>query len=178
MAGVGKYNFKKVTDLLKELSEYHEQLQAYGMGDINQLIYYTELRLKQDNTENNLAPYYPLMWVIPQGATTDGRQTVYDFDILIMDILNVKNFDNETDVWSDTLDILKDVIAQMRYSLDCCYTDWDVDYPVQMTPFSESFDDYVSGWTGRIKLRIPDALDRCDAPYATFPPCQQNLNCQ
>jgi hypothetical protein len=177
MAGVGKYNFKKVTDLLKQLSEYHEQLQAYGIGDINQLIYYTELRLKQDNTINNLAPYYPLMWVIPQVATTDGRQMVYEFDILIMDILNVKNFENEIDVWSDTLDILKDVIAQLRYSCDECYTNWDVDYPVQMTPFSESFDDYVSGWTGRIKLKMGDAIDRCDAPYDTFPPCLDNTGC-
>lgn len=174
MAGVGRYNFKKVVDLLKQLAEYHEQIQSYGIGDINQLIYHTEERLKVENTVQNYAPYYPLMWVIPQGATTDGRQTVYDFDILIMDILNVKNFENEIDVWSDTLDILKDVIAQLRYSLDCCYTNWDIDFPTTMTPFSESFDDYVSGWTAKIKLKIPDAIDRCIAPYAEFPPCDNN----
>jgi hypothetical protein len=172
---VGYYNFKKITDLLKQLSTYHEQLQAYGIGDINQLIYYTEERLKISNTEENLAPYYPLMWVIPQEVTTDGRESVYLFDILIMDILNTKTLDIEVDVWSDTLDILKDVIAQLKYATGMeCYCNLDLDYPIPMSPFSESFDDYVSGWTGRIKIRVPDAIDRCIAPYAEFPPCDNN----
>ena len=173
---VGYYNFKKVVDLLKQLQTYHEQLQGFGIGDINQLIYDTEERLKIDNTEQNYAPYYPLMYVIPQNATTDGRETVYEFDILIMDIQNTKNFENQVDAWSDTLDILKDVIAQLKYSLDACYCTWDLDYPISMTPFHEAFDDYVDGWTGKIRLRIPDAINRCDAPYAEFPPCDNNAN--
>ena len=172
---VGYYNFKKIVDLLRQLQTYHEQLQGWGIGDVNQLIYYTEERLKIDNTEQNYSPYYPLMWVMPEDATTDGRQTVYTFNIMIMDILNTKNFENEIDVWSDTLDILKDVIAQLRYATGMeCYCNLDIDYPVQMTPFSESFDDYVSGWSGKIRLKVPDAIDRCDAPYATFPPCDNN----
>lgn len=171
---LGSYNFKKITTLLRQLSTYHEQIQGYGIGDINQLIYYTEERLKIDNTEENLGSYYPLMFVIPELATTDGRQTVYTFNILVMDILNTKNFDIEVDVWSDTLDILKDVVAQLKYSLDECYCTWDLDYPVDFTPFSEKYDDYVSGWTARIKLKIPDAIDRCIAPYSTFPPCDNN----
>jgi hypothetical protein len=170
-SALGNYNFKKIIDLLKKIQTYHMQLQGFGVGDIHQLIYLTEERLKEDNTEQNYAPYYPLMYVVPQGAKTDGRQTTYEFDILIMDILNTKNWQVETDIWSDTLDILKDIIAQMRYSLDDCYCTWDIDYPVQMTPFSESFDDYVSGWTGRISLRIPDAIDRCIAAFDEFPPC-------
>jgi hypothetical protein len=49
-----------------------------------------------------------------------------------------------------------------------------LDYPVDFSPFSERFDDYVSGWTAKIKLKIPDAIDRCIAPYAEFPPCDNN----
>jgi hypothetical protein len=173
---VGYYNFKKVVDLLRQLQTYHEQLQSFGIGDITQLNYDIEERLKIDNTEQNYAPYYPLMYVIPNVATTDGRETVYEFDILIMDIQNTKNFDNQVDAWSDTLDILKDVIAQLKYSLDACYCTWDLDYPISMTPFHEAFDDYVDGWTGKIRLRIPDAINRCDAPYAEFPPCDNNAN--
>ena len=173
---VGYFNFKKVVDLLRQLQTYHEQLQSFGIGDITQLNYDIEERLKVDNTEQNYAPYYPLMYVIPNVATTDGRETVYEFDILIMDIQNTKNFDNQVDAWSDTLDILKDVIAQLKYSLDACYCTWDLDYPISMTPFHEAFDDYVDGWTGKIRLRIPDAINRCDAPYADFPPCDNNAN--
>jgi hypothetical protein len=173
---VGYYNFKKITGLLQLLSNRHKQIQSYGIGDIKQLMYYVTERLKQDNTEQNLGAYYPLMYVIPQGAQTNGRQTVYTFNILMMDILNTKNFDNEIDVWSDTLDILKDVVSQLKYSLDECYTNWDLQYPIDFLPFSESYDDYVSGWNASIKLVIPDAIDRCDAPFEDFPPCLDYSN--
>lgn len=165
------YNFKKIVDILKQIQHYHEQLQAFGIGDIPQLIYYTEERLKQNNTDQNLAPYYPLLYVVPESATNDGRVSIYTFNILCMDILNTKNFDNEIDVWSDTLDILKDVVGQLKFTIGGCYCDWNIDYPVDFTPFSEKFDDYVSGWTARIRIRIPDPMDRCIAPFDIIPGC-------
>jgi len=64
MNAVGHYNFKKVVDLLKEISIAHQQIQSYGIGDMKQLMYYITERLKQPN-ENNLVAYYPLMFVIP-----------------------------------------------------------------------------------------------------------------
>lgn len=171
---VGYYNFKKIIDLLKTLADYHEQIQSYGWGSIEQLIYDTETRLKQDNV-NSLAPHYPSMWVIPEVARTDGRETTYEFNILIMDIANTKNFDNYTDTVSDTLDILKDVIAQLKYATGMqCYCNLDIDYPIDMVPFEEAYDDYVNGWAGKIRLRVPDAINRCIAPYAEFPPCDNN----
>lgn len=171
---VGYYNFKKIMDLLRTLADYHEQIQSYGWGGIDQLIYDTEMRLKQDNEGPN-APYYPSMWVIPETARTDGKETTYDFNILIMDIANKKNFDNYMDTYSDTLDILKDVIAQLKYATGMeCYCNLDVDYPIEMTPFEEAYDDFVNGWSAKIRLRVPDAINRCIAPYATFPPCDNN----
>ena len=174
--GVGYYNYKKIMDLLRQLGTYHEQIQSWGQGSIEQLIYDTEERLKEQNDPRR-APYYPSMWVITEGATTDGRETVYDFNILIMDIMNTKNFDNQIDIDSDTLDILKDVIAQLKYATGMeCYCNLDIEYPVQMTPFSEAYDDYVDGWAGKIRIRVPDAINRCIAPYAEFPPCDNNSN--
>jgi hypothetical protein len=178
MSGLGTYNFKKIAGLLQTLANTHEQVESYGIGDMKQLIYYITERLKEDNTENNLSPYYPLLWVVPQGMRNDGRQSIYDFNILCMDILNTKNFENEIDVWSDTLDILKDVLAQLKYAVGTsCYCSWDVEVPVNFTPFSEQYDDYVSGWNMNIKLIIPDAINLCIAPYAEFPPCIDNSDC-
>jgi len=102
--GVGYYNFKKIMGLLRTLAEYHEQIQSYGWGGVEQLIYDTEMRLKQNN-DGSLAPHYPSMWVIPELAKTDGKETTYEFNILIMDIANTKNYDNYTETISDTLDI-------------------------------------------------------------------------
>lgn len=172
--GVGFYNYKKIMDLLRQLADYHEQIQSWGFGDVEQLIYQTEMRLKQENTGNQ-APFYPAMWVITDSAKTDGKETTYEFTIMIMDIQNTKNFDNELDTYSDTLDILKDVIAQLKYATGMeCYCNLDIDYPIDMTPFGEAFDDYVNGWSGKIRLRVPDAINRCIAPYAAFPPCDNN----
>jgi hypothetical protein len=55
-----------------------------------------------------------------------------------------------------------------------CYCNLDIDYPIQMNPFREAYDDYVNGWAGKIRVRVPDAINRCIAPYATFPPCDNN----
>ncbi|CAB4141658.1 hypothetical protein UFOVP424_1, partial [uncultured Caudovirales phage] len=79
---VGFYNYKKIMDLLRQLADYHEQIQSWGFGDVEQLIYQTEMRLKQENTGSQ-APFYPAMWVITDGAKTDGKETTYDFNILI-----------------------------------------------------------------------------------------------
>jgi hypothetical protein len=168
------YNYKRIIDLLREMQTYHEQLQSFGHGSIEQLIYLTEERLKQDNTEENFAPYYPSMWVVPQEVSKDTGATVYTFDILIMDIQNAKNWDNYLDTMSDTLDILKDIVAMLKYSSERCYCPFDVEVPVKMSPFQESFDDYVNGWTGSIRLIVPDPIDNCITPYATFPPCPEN----
>ena len=43
--GVGYYNFKKIMDLLRQLADYHEQIQSWGFGDVEQLVYQTEMRL-------------------------------------------------------------------------------------------------------------------------------------
>jgi hypothetical protein len=178
MSGLGHYNFKKITDLLQTLANTHEQIQSYGIGDAKQLMYYITERLKVDNTEQNLAAYYPLMYVIPQGMTNDGRKSVYEFNVLVMDILNTKNFENEIDVWSDCLDIAKDVVAQLKYATGTpCYCNWDIEEATTFLPFSEQYDDYVSGWNASIKLTIPDALNLCIAPYSTFPPCDDNSDC-
>jgi hypothetical protein len=174
--GVPHFNYKKILDLLRQLGEYHEQIQSWGQGSIQQLIYDVESRLKEDNTDH-LAPYYPLMWVVTDSVKTDGRESTYEFSILVMDIMNTKNFDNQTDVLSDCLDILKDVVAQLKYSSDECYCQLDLDYPIDMTPFEEQYDDYVAGWTAKIRIRVPDAINRCIAPYSTFPPCDQNFDC-
>lgn len=171
---VGYYNFKKIMDLLRTLADYHDQIQSYGWGSIEQLIYNTEMRLKQDN-DGREAPFYPSMWVVPQGAKTDGKETTYEFIVLISDIANIKNFDNYLDTQSDTLDILKDVISQLYLATGMeCYCNLDVDFPIDMTPFEEAYDDYVNGWSATIRLRVPDALNRCIAPYSTFPPCDNN----
>ena len=171
MNAVGYYNFKNITDLLKTIGEKHLQINSYSIGDLKQVGYYTEQRLKQDNTDDNLGAHFPLVYTVPMGASSDGRRMLYDFNIICMDILNTKNMDNEVDVWNDTLQILKDILSQLKYSLDECYENWDVVYDVNFTPFSERFDEYVSGWNMTIRLNIPDAIDRCDAPFDNFGPC-------
>jgi hypothetical protein len=174
---LGTYNYKKITDLLQLISNKHEQIQSYGIGDMKQLMYYITERLKVDNVDN-LGSYYPLMYVIPQGANSDGRQMKYQFNILMMDILNGKNYENEIDVWSDTLDILKDVVAQLKYATGTpCFCNWDVEYPVQFLPFSEQYDDYVSGWNLTITIIIPDALNLCIAPFDEYDDCNNNSDC-
>ena len=87
------------------------------------------------------------------------------------DILN-KDYTNEIDVWSDTLQIAEDILAQFGYGVSESsgdyYDKYDIQVPTQMIPFSESFDDFVSGWNLQLNIVVDSPLDRCIAPYDDF----------
>jgi len=174
------YNLKNIIDDFKLLVEKHKQLQSFGVGDIRDLITLTQQKtdeeysskVSKDNTIKNNAPLYPLLYVIPQVANRDGGQITYNFNVLICDIDNVKNKNIQVDLWSDTLEIAEDVVAQFLYSVDADegnYEDkYDVVLPVNMTPFNEQYEDKLFGWNIALQVIVDKPLNRCIAPFNSF----------
>lgn len=161
-------NFKNIIDDLKTLEFYHKQLNSFGVGDIKQLIYLTQQRDKVEN-EKNSAPIYPLMYVIPIAVQQDENFVNYRFNVLICDIMNANNYDIEVDLWSSTLQIAQDILAQYKYSvtqaLGNYQTKYDLILPTNITPFSEAYDDILVGWNLELQLTVDMPLDRCIAPF-------------
>jgi len=166
------YNLKNIIDDFEKLVDKHKQLNSFGVGDIRDLITLTQVKDGEDNTEKNEAPLYPLLYCIPQVANRDGGQITYNFNVLICDIDNVKNKNIQVDLWSDTLEIAEDVVAQFAYSVDDAegnyYGKYDITLPVNITPFNEQYEDKLFGWNIALQVLVDKPLNRCIAPFNNF----------
>jgi len=167
--------YKTIIDDLTELCDNHKMINSFGVGDIRQLGYFLEMNTDDDlnkgENTGNKSPKYPLVFAIPQPISRDRRTIQYGFNILVMDIIN-EDMTNEVQVHSDTLQIAEDILAQFGYgnspTTGNYYDKYDIITPTSITPFSESFDDYVSGVNLSLNLLVDSPLDRCIAPFKPF----------
>jgi len=164
-------NFQTITNDLSLLAKNHKQIHSYGIGDIKQLIYLTQQRDGEDNTEWE-APIYPLMYVIPTNVTQNEQYVQYQFNVLVCDVMNANNYDIEVDLWSDTLSIAQDILAQYKYSVYQSQGNYqqryDLTLPTTITPFSEFYDDILVGWTLSLEVLVDMPLNRCISPFNPF----------
>jgi hypothetical protein len=165
-----EFNFKTIATDFQILANFHKQLNSFGLGDIDQLTYWTQSRLKEDNTTYN-SPYYPLLYVVPSKVMNDLQYKVWEFNTTVSDIVE-DSLQNNEDTLSDTLQILQDVISQFRWStsnvLGNYYDKYWVDDEVLCTPFMGEQDDNLNGWNGLLKIKTMTALDRCAAAFNTW----------
>lgn len=148
---------------LKKIYLNHKQLNDFGFG------YIEDVTIKH---EKEGAVQYPYMFVIPGNTSVDEREITYSMTIIIMDRQVQGTDENILDVLSDTDQILQDVIAQFKYSNTASEGDYsatyDIELPVTLQPFSDRFDDYVTGHFAEITIILGQGLDRCIAPFDNF----------
>lgn len=165
------YNFKNIVEDFKLLQNRHKQLNSFGVGDIRQLIYLTQQVKDEDNVENH-SPVYPLLYIVPQPAQRDAGFITYSFNVIVCDIDNTKNYDIEVDLWSDTLQIAEDILAQFKYSVNATQGNYesryDINLPTTISPFSEQYEDLLVGWNLQLQIIVDAPLNRCIAPYKPF----------
>jgi hypothetical protein len=163
-------NFKTLATDFETLANLHKQLNSFGLGDIDQLTYWTQSRLKEDNTTYN-SPYYPLLYVVPSNVVNDLQYKVWEFNTTVSDIVEDALQNNE-DTLSDTLQILQDVISQFRWSNTSVfgnyYDKYWVDDEVICTPYLGEQDDNLNGWNGLLKIKTMTTLNRCTAAFNTW----------
>jgi hypothetical protein len=160
-------NFKTLATDFETLANLHKQLNSFGLGDIDQLTYWTQSRLKEENTEYQ-SPYYPLLYIVPSKVENDLQYKVWEFNTTVSDIVE-DSLQNNEDTLSDTLQILQDVISQFRLSttnvLGNYYDKYYVDDEVVCTPFLGEQDDDLNGWNGLLRIKTMTSLDRCAAAF-------------
>ena len=75
---------------------------------------------------------------------------------------------NEDEVLSDTLQYIQDFFAQFKNGIvSTPLIDsqvYRVDNVVTCSPFTERFDNNVSGWVGDIRIAVDYTADACDLP--------------
>ena len=168
-------NFKTFHDDFRLLADYHKQLNSFGFGNYEDLSYWTESRLKQNNPTFE-SPFFPLLYVVPSNAEQRIEQNgssymEYEFNCIVMDIID-RDLANQVDVLSDTNQILDDIISQFRLSvtesLGCFNSKYYLDETIEMIPFLEKYSDLCGGWNAILKVKVMTPLDRCNAAFRPF----------
>ena len=154
-------NYNNTIDTLKQLGENQFQIKTVTTGDIFEI----------DLEKNTL---YPLMHINPVNAVAQNNQMTLNFQIFVMDLV-FPDQSNEQEVLSDCLSICNDLIGTLKNGESlylsganqgespAYFTEGDV----TIEPFTERFDNAVTGWVFTLPIVIENNYNTCIAPQAT-----------
>jgi hypothetical protein len=147
--------YRDVVESLRRSIESHPAVKTFRVGPPSSI----EM---PDNEKPNIK--YPYVHLVPQTATINGGGTIFDFDLIVMDLAKDK-LGLEERTQSSMLEITRDIIA--KYTLTSWNT-WrfNLEMPITTTPFTENFLNSVSGWTTQIKIEAITPLNNCENPVA------------
>lgn len=173
-------NLKNIVDDFQLLADRHKQINSFGFGDLDEFSYQVDRRDKQPNPSDQ-APYYPYLYIVPANVIQEFGFMVYEFNLIVADIMK-RDMDNMTDLLSDTLQIMNDIISMFRLSVQEQQGNYNeyyyLDDAVTMVPFIEQYDDMLCGYSATLRIKTKTSLDRCIAAFNDFPsdPCVTPTN--
>lgn len=148
-------SYNNVIDALKCVAITHGMVNNVSSGTIDEV----------DLSANSV---YPLIHIVPGNVTAGVQQVTFNFNILAMDLVKVDD-SNEQQVLSDTLQILIDTIAQYKHGLllgvqqnEGIFGQAD-DKDFTIEPFTERFDNVVSGWNCSFSITVPGIYFACNS---------------
>ena len=149
-----KITYNQIVNLLSDFFEAHYQVETFKNGDLWEAI--------QSNSFKDAL--YPLAFLVDAGGNTTQGKIGLTFDLLCMDLIN-KNESNENEVKSDTLQILTDTVAFLEQLRDGDWYSMNVVKESNLSSFTESFDDELTGWKITVTLNQPFNYNACEIPY-------------
>jgi hypothetical protein len=173
---VNALNLKNIVDDFRLLADRHKQINSFGFGDLDEFSYQVDTRDKEKNPSDQ-APYYPYLYVVPSNVIQEFGFMIYEFNLIMSDIMK-RDMDNMTDILSDTLQMMNDVVSMFRLSYTEAHGNYNefyfVDDPITMMPFIERYEDLLCGYSATLRIKTKTYLDRCAAAFNDFPietPC-------
>lgn len=147
---------KSLNQIIAELEAFanvHYQIHTFGHGDV------------WEATPNSSQIVYPILWLVPTGATTGLREVTTNFTVICMDLVR-SGEENETEVLSDTLQIILDVVSYYRQQHNQTYI---VEFGSNIQPFTESHPDMLAGHSITVSIRQPFTYNECAIPFSGAP---------
>lgn len=150
-------SYIQIVDTLQTIANEHLMLQHFHAGPIDE-VDIGKLDQKQ----------YPFLYCEILGASIDHGILSYDIELLVADMIQ-PDLTDRNQVYSDTLQMLHDVLDMFIQSLANTNTTVDGDYkvelPISCTPFTVRFDNELSGWSGSLTIEVSNANNLCIAPF-------------
>ena len=151
-------NYKQIIQDFSGIAYHHPQIMSFGFGDITQIT--MDVETKQE-------PEYPKMYVIPDTVLLNQNALQYNYSIIILDQIN-DDLSNQSDVMSDTLEIVKDIFTILYQSYTSNFGGFTNYYAPLWSPpavpFLERFETILGGWTLNVTLEQPFDYNTCVLP--------------
>ena len=156
-------SFRNAVGYLETIASKHYQINSFHSGmldevDINKLG----------------ATEYVILYAEPGSATINQGVLTYSFTIYVMDMVNDEVGDapnkqriGRVDAYSETLNIIQDVIAEFKHSLNSkSWVDGEVvlQLPITAEPFTARFNNLLTGWSATINIDVNNKNNLCIAP--------------
>ena len=138
-------------DLFRSVGSSNTIIQTTTIGDIFEV----------DLVETK----YPLLHIGTETATYDTSSLTYTFQFIVMDLVK-KDESNEEEVLSDMLQVIGDVLSVLlNTDFDDDFLDFrqviQIQQNITCEPFTERFDNEVTGWTAGINIVVEFNASAC-----------------
>lgn len=157
--------YKNIVDDFNSIATNHYLINSFHNGFLD------EVDIDKMNTNS-----FPLLYVEPTANTIDSGVLTYSFNIYILDILK-EDLSNREEVWSNTLQIIQDIVAEVKQNLSLQTSGGDsgkkfsyfsdevvLELPITTEPITARFANILTGWTSNISLQVNNTNNLCDAP--------------
>ena len=156
-------SFRNVVGYLETIADKHYEIKSFHSGmmdevDINKLG----------------ATDYVILYAEPGNVVINQGVLTYNFTIFVMDMINDEVGDEpnkqrvgRVDGYSETLNILQDVIAEFKHSLTTqSWVDGEVvlELPITAEPFTARFNNLLTGWSASISVDVNNKNNLCIVP--------------
>ena len=147
--------FKNVVGYLQTIADNHLELQSFHSGYLDEV----------DIAKLGAADY-TILYAEPGTATINTGVLTYSFTLYVMDLIQ-DDLSDRNDAFSETLQILQDVINEFKHSLyTTSWVDGQVvlDVPISAEPFTAKFDNELTGWNATITVQVNNPNNLCISP--------------
>ena len=170
---INNKTFSNTINTLKELGAQHHQISTTTTGDI----------WKIDFADKNIL--FPLFHINPVNVSTGESSLTYNFQLFVCDLVSEKEnwteanyqsadyLSNEQEVTSTCLQVCIDIIGMFRHSKWQGAGELDINEPVYFSegeytlePFSERFDNLLTGWVFQVGITVQNDFQTCTIPVA------------
>jgi len=156
-------SFRNVVGYLETIADKHYEIKSFHSGmmdevDINKLG----------------AADYVILYAEPGNVVINQGVLTYNFTIYVMDMINDEVGDSpnkqrigRVDAYSETLNILQDVVSEFKHSLTTqSWVNGEVvlQLPITADPFTARFNNLLTGWSATISVDVNNKNNLCIAP--------------
>lgn len=146
--------FYNITKTIKDTLEAHSQVNVVTFGDIF-------------DVDLNKQTIFPLSHIMINQASFEGQTVRVNVSVICMDVVDETKQDirdqvepfygtnNEQDILNTQLAVINDMVTKLRKGT--LYTDlYQLDGNPTCIPFSERFENLLTGWTATFDVLMPN----------------------